>query len=639
MPLVQTYKKFVGSRQWDAAASIAEKGMQAFPANHMWPMLCSQALVHAGHYEDALCRAEAAEKLFRASPGNHASQEMTDMWLSLGLATFLAQEYELAALAFAKTLGYDPNNGQARHNLLLCFVYDAGLREKQSPESSLPEDPANEDEAYILGTLLHDRGLFSASREVWKNYLAQKGPSLLLEARLAFQLPSILADAGEACRIRTAMNDFLDKSALLPSGALTRLDPMLAMPTPPFHLAFHGKDDLDLLSRLAGFAQRHMHAHNASADNENSAETSAWSRMAALRPPKNRRIGFISRYMTNHTIMSYFFRILLEMGHRLPHCVFIEFLQADNAFRADLARTCPMVTLPHELDAARKAVEKLDLDILVYLDLGMDPLTWHLAHSRLAPVQCTLYGHPATTGIPGIDFFLSPASMEPENAASHYSETLVAFSGLFSGFMPSPIPKPRGSLFPPAQVGQGLAHTEYVCAQSLFKVHPDMDEMLRHVLDNDSTARVHFFVSANAHETAALQNRLDKNLGQASARVNWLPQCSEENFIAILQQADAVLDTPHFSGGSTSYKALGAGVPVITLEGEFMRGRQTAGLYRHIGVDACTASSIQEWGDLALNLAHSPGKRADLRKDLLERRSGLFAMEDAIDQMTAFLLR
>jgi len=48
--------------------------------------------------------------------------------------------------------------------------------------------------------------------------------------------------------------------------------------------------------------------------------------------------------------------------------------------------------------------------------------TMQIAGLRLAPVQCTAWGHPVTSGLPTIDYYLSSQLMEPENAQAHYSE-------------------------------------------------------------------------------------------------------------------------------------------------------------------------------------------------------------------------
>ena len=61
---------------------------------------------------------------------------------------------------------------------------------------------------------------------------------------------------------------------------------------------------------------------------------------------------------------------------------------------------------------------------MFYADLGMDIRTYFLAFARLAPVQCVTWGHPDTTGIPNMDYFISSDLIEADGAEKHYSETL-----------------------------------------------------------------------------------------------------------------------------------------------------------------------------------------------------------------------
>ena len=52
----------------------------------------------------------------------------------------------------------------------------------------------------------------------------------------------------------------------------------------------------------------------------------------------------------------------------------------------------------------------------------MDPIALKLGCLKLAPIQMTSWGHPDTSGLPTIDYFLSSELMEPENAQENYTE-------------------------------------------------------------------------------------------------------------------------------------------------------------------------------------------------------------------------
>src|SRR5207245_339131 len=83
------------------------------------------------------------------------------------------------------------------------------------------------------------------------------------------------------------------------------------------------------------------------------------------------------------------------------------------------------VEVSRHLPTARAQVTAAGLDVLFYTDIGMDATTYTLAFSRLAPVQCVTWGHPLTTGLDTIDYFVSSEILEPAGAEDHYTETLV----------------------------------------------------------------------------------------------------------------------------------------------------------------------------------------------------------------------
>jgi hypothetical protein len=45
--------------------------------------------------------------------------------------------------------------------------------------------------------------------------------------------------------------------------------------------------------------------------------------------------------------------------------------------------------------------------ILFFQDIGMEHMSYFPAFARLAHVQCVSFGHPDTTGIPNVDYFVS----------------------------------------------------------------------------------------------------------------------------------------------------------------------------------------------------------------------------------------
>lgn len=69
------------------------------------------------------------------------------------------------------------------------------------------------------------------------------------------------------------------------------------------------------------------------------------------------------------------------------------------------------------LQNAQKAVAALKLDVVVYCDVGMDARTTGLAHGRFSPVQVAFWGHPGTTGLSTMDYFITSDLFEGELGA------------------------------------------------------------------------------------------------------------------------------------------------------------------------------------------------------------------------------
>ncbi len=68
--------------------------------------------------------------------------------------------------------------------------------------------------------------------------------------------------------------------------------------------------------------------------------------------------------------------------------------------------------------------------VLIYSGLLMDTSSLQLAAQRLAPVQCNSWGHPETSGLSTLDYFLSSDLMEPPDAQACYTEKLVRLPNL-----------------------------------------------------------------------------------------------------------------------------------------------------------------------------------------------------------------
>jgi protein O-GlcNAc transferase len=242
----------------------------------------------------------------------------------------------------------------------------------------------------------------------------------------------------------------------------------------------------------------------------------------------------------------------------------------------------------------------------------MEPFSYFLAMTRLAPIQAVLPGHPVTTGLPTIDYFVSNAPMELPEAQDHYSETLVTLPGLPVSYAKPELPKTWLS-----RTELGLPDNKhlYLCAMTLFKIHPNMDIAFQQILERDPLAEICLFRFQETGQHLLLKDRFERSLGGLAERIRFLPWAPKEAFFSLLAQADLALDSHPFGGGSTHYLTLATGTPVLTWPSPWLRGRSAAGMYQILEIPELVTASAEEFAQRAVQIASTP----DLRHALSER--------------------
>ena len=349
------------------------------------------------------------------------------------------------------------------------------------------------------------------------------------------------------------------------------------------------------------------------------------------------RVGFVSCELREHTVMRYFGGWLdgLDRGAFELHAWHLGAVRdaVSERVATQVASFHHVPTLPTPDIAAR--IRSAQLDVLVYLEVGMDPRPQLLAALRLAPVQCAAYGHPASTGLRTVDWFLSGDAMEPAGAEAHYRERLERLPGL--GVEPARPPPPGDGSWLPRVAGRPLL----LCLQSLFKLVPEFDLVLARIAAA-TDAQLVFFESP-----AVLSARFLERLGRRFAafeldvarHVRILARTRHADYLGGIAASDLVLDSIGFSGGATSLDALSVGTPVVTLEGGFMRGRQTAAMLRMLGAEELVAADADGYVECAIALCRDAARREAMREQLRRRAPALFTNPEVLPALQAFLFR
>ncbi len=515
----------------------------------------------------------------------------------------------------ARVLKLEPGDSESRQRYAEALESSGELEASVRQWRVLSEaEPGNADYRENLGLGLQYLGDTDDAAQAYRQAFELR-PSLGLRAKLATLTSPIVASRDAMLSERQAMEHNLDAllDAALEESVLQ--DPMKEALWTNFYLAYHGLSNRILQIKTAQMYRRIVPSLDYVA--AHCAQPSGFDRKI--------KIGLVSQFFYNHSIGRTSRGLFAKLSREKFEvtALFIAPVVDDEYSRFIRQHADRSVDVPQDLKAARKLIELQKLDILFYQDIGMEPFGYFLAYSRLAPVQCVSFGHPDTTGIPSIDYFISNDLYETPGAAQHYSERLYLLSGLgtLAYYYRPELPEA-----PKARSDFGLSEADriYLCPQNLFKVHPDMDDIMGAILRQDPAGRLVMVSGKIGHWTELLRRRWSKSIPDVIDRIVFLPRLASPDFLSLIARSDVMLDTLQFNGMNTSLEAFAVGTPVVTLPGEFQRGRHTQAMYQKMGLTDCVAESPQDYVNIALRVASDTRYRARLSAQILDRCACLF---------------
>ncbi len=348
------------------------------------------------------------------------------------------------------------------------------------------------------------------------------------------------------------------------------------------------------------------------------------------------RVGFVSAYLHEHVVERHFGGWIHGLdATRFERHVWYTGATPDARTAALRERVEHYAEPAGSFDDFAAALRAAQLDVLIYLDVGLDPRQQALASLRLAPIQCAAYGHPVGTGLATVDYYLSGDALEPVDAQDDYRERLVRLPGL--GCVPRAPDVPLSENGP---ISRAAGSPTLLCLQNLIKLPPVFDEVLARVLAASGATLVLFDRSAGISrrylERVSIALRRHGLDPARAVRIEAARPYAE--YLALVQQVDLVLDSPGFSGGGTSLDALGVGTPVLTFDGRFARGRQTAAMLRLLDLPELIAADHDDYVAKAVALLADADARKFLREQLLARSARLFENAALLPALQEFLL-
>ncbi len=571
---------------------------------------------------------QAADQVYRRFLQSHPG--LADAWLGLALLTRDSGARDAALPFLAKAVALAPADADAHVHYARALLeredFDSAAVHLRAACALRPGDAVAWEG---LGIAEQAAGNVVAAVAAYRRAL-ELDPTPARRVKLATAIAPIPASRASIASARARMQAVLDAMLADPSSfASGNAGPFdLALWT-NFYLAYHGENNRELQVKTTAVYRRicpsldYVAAH-----------------CVAAAPGGGRiRVGLISQFFRNHSIgrtsRGLFARLSREQFEVtaifIPPAVDDDF---SRAIRHDAEHT---LVLAPDLQQAREQIAALQLDVLFYQDVGMEPFGYFLSFARLAPVQCVSFGHPDTTGVSTIDWFVSNDLYEPPDAQAAYSEKLFLLHNLGSlAYYTRPAlpvaPKTR------AAFGLPVDRPLYLCPQNLFKVHPDMDDLIGAILRRDSRAIVVLVEGRVGSWTRLLRRRWLACMPEVQDRIVFLPRMREDDYLCLIALADVMLDTVHFNGMNTSLEAFAVGTPVVTMPTAFQRGRHTQAMLHKMGLEGLIAVDAQAYIDQAVRIANDRGYRDEIRSMIRERSHVLFEDAAVVREFERFFL-
>ena len=376
-----------------------------------------------------------------------------------------------------------------------------------------------------------------------------------------------------------------------------------------FYLCYQGLDDRELQSKYAQLVHRILAASHPE-----------WMKAPEPGPACERlRVGYASAHFWRHAVSRAFSGWILDHDTSAFDVFTYQIGESARPPIEGIEQTSVFRHLEGSLAGQVEAIRSNRLHAMIFLDVGMSPRMTLLSSLRLAPLQCATWGHPVTTGSPQVDYYLSSDLMEPPDAQAHYSESLVRLPGLAVSYRKPVVPK---ALLDVRRSRFGIREdaVAYLCCQSTFKYLPQYDRLFTEIVRQVENAQLVFRAMPPIVE-GAFRERLARAFASESLDFSrhcvFAPSMDLFDNLAFNLVCDVFLDSLEFSGYTTTIDALACGLPVVTMPGSFMRGRQSAALLREIGVPDTIGRNVNEYVDIAVRL----GRDSELREQISERIS------------------
>ena len=599
--LLQSAKELMKSGNEIEAAKIYNQIFVQQPNNYDVAETLALIFVRQKKYD-------TAEKIF---------QHILTLWPNsasthgnLGNIYLVRNESKKAIEHIKKAVELEPEKNVYKKNLAKAYTmsgeYESAIKVLDQVEKTDPDDFEVIESLANLYNINNPSGL-----EKYIKKMAKLRPSIENNISEKTYVPSYFNSQEEIDKYRDQLSKNMDE-LLASNPKLDDLSRRVFVNI--FYLTYHNRNNRELKSKFAQIFQQAAPQLNFTAPHCNNYKRDK---------SKKIKLGFASAFFLKHPVSICFSGLIEEMIKDERFEVDILFFAGTtymgrkdfntDPYYSKLKNAHKVYIYDTDFIKTRDHIASLQLDAIIYLDLGMYWMANYTAFTRLAPIQAMMSGHPDTSGIKNMDYYLTCKDLEMDNADEYYSEKLVRFKNV-----PTCISKPDLPEKFKSRKELGLPEDKkiYYCPMKNHKFHPDFDLALKDILEGDKNSVI--LVPKDSGESSdMIEKRIEKHLGETlKGRIIYHRWAEYSEFLSYLREADVVLDTFYFGAGTTLYFAFAVDAPVVTLPGLLGGGRAANAIYKQMGVTDLIAKDKADYTRLAIKCANDSEFRNSVKQKI-----------------------
>ena len=531
------------------------------------------------------------------------SDKDAKIFFEKALKFFNEKKFDLAEKNFEDALKLAPGRVSILENLASIYLINKKFEKSENALIELDKKGVNNDKLdeikfYVLKNLKKNHDLENFLKE--KNYFKDKNKKIYINSKLLY--PEFFSNDDEIIHARKNLEKNINE--LNQSKDLNlKLDGEMLDP-PIFNLSYDQYENLEINTKIVQILRKIYPEVNQNYKNKSTDKLN-----------EKIKIGFISEFFSNHTIAKLFKGIIFNLdknkfepfifhSYRTEKSpIFQEFI--NHEINSDLKN----IVLSKNFQKNIEEIQRTNLDIIFFPDIGMSSEFYYLSLIRFAKTQITSWGHPITTGNDSIDYFLSSKLLETENSQKKFSEKLI-----LSDYLPMYFYKPK--IQKKLLDDQMIKKNVYFCSQNLMKFHPHFDEIIAKILRKDKKAKILFIKDKSEILSKKIIDRFKKNSLIDFDRINFLGKMSVEEYINLCGSSSVLLDTLYFGAGNSFHESMFYGTPTVSMPTENLKSRIVLGAYKQMQIEnPPIVNSIDDYVETSVDIANkNPFEMLELKK-------------------------